>query len=295
MTVGTGCTGDGGIKGTAVFRLIGHQHITDALTGQGQGLGIGIANHRVGVDVGQEGHVHAVGQFPIGFVGHNINGMTEFLGLPGQQAPQSPEGFCGVHHTGGVVGGIDDDGLGAGGQHGFHGGQVNLESGHIGGNHLENQTRRFREGLVFREIGGDGQDLAAGNSQGRENRRQFRCGTATDEQVLGTHTGIEPGVQVVGDGLAAGKITHGGSIAVDGQTVGVTEDFTDGIVHGIRCGNRRVAQGIVADVFPAHNGRPLTAVFKEVPDAGPVGTQGVCTFVDHGSTSDNIYLCRGGS
>ena len=40
-------------------------------------------------------------------------------------------------------------------------------------------------------------------------------------------------------------------------------------------------KAVVEDIFPTHNGGPGAAVFKQIPDAGPVGAQQISSFVDH--------------
>ena len=207
--------------------------------------------------------------------------MAVLFGLFQEDLTHSFQGFQGVDNTGGIVGGIEDDGLGVGGDPLFQSGHVDLERGDVRGNNVEGQTGFFREGFILREIGSNGQHFAAGNGQGLQHTDQCGSGAAGDEEFLGSGVGAVAAVEIVGNGLPAGKIAHCGGVAVDLQGIGVCQDLPDGVIHLFGRGNGRVAQRIVIDIFPAHNGGTLAAVFKQIPDGGAVGTQGICFFVQH--------------
>ena len=166
-------------------------------------------------------------------------------------------------------------------QHGFHGIQLDLESGHIRGNHFKNEAGLLGKGLVFGEVGGHSQDLTAGHRQGTEHSHQLRSSAAHDEEIFRGCTGVVTCIQVIGNGAAHGQVTHGGGIAMDSQRIRIGKHLADGLVHLFGRGNGGIAQGIVVDIFTAYDGSALAAVFKQVPDAGTVGTQGVGFFVDH--------------
>ena len=72
---------------------------------------------------------------------------------------------------------------------------------------------------------------------------------------------------------------------MDGQRIGVIQDVPDSLVYIIWSGDGGIAQGIVVDILGAHNGGPLTAVFKQITDDAAVGAQGVGFFVVH---KDNL-------
>ena len=229
-----------------------------------------------------EGHFHiAVDQFPVGFIGDQVDGVAVFAGLPGQKICQGLEGLPGVHHPGGVVGRVENQGLSVGTEHLLHRLQVDLKVRHIRGHRPERQPRLLYKGLILGEIGGNGQDLPFRHRQRPEHGHQLRRCAAAQEEVLRPGLGLVTPVQVVGNDLPGRIISGGGGVAVNRQRVGIPENVHNGLVHLRRGGNGRVAQGIIIHVFRADNGGPLPSVFKQIPDAGAVGAQGISGFVEH--------------
>ena len=74
---------------------------------------------------------------------------------------------------------------------------------------------------------------------------------------------------------------------MDMEGVRVLEDLTDGLVDRGGGGNGRVAQGVIKYILFANDGCPQAAVFKQIPDAGAVGTQSIGSFVVHCDSSRN--------
>ena len=58
-----------------------------------QALGIGVAHHRIPVNAGEEGHLHPVGQLPVGLVGEDVDGMAVLPLLP-SSPPRLPSLGC---------------------------------------------------------------------------------------------------------------------------------------------------------------------------------------------------------
>jgi hypothetical protein len=195
----------------------------------------------------------------------------------------------GVDDAGGVVGGVEDDCLCVWRNHLFHGGQVNLEGGDVRRDDLKFQPRLLGEGLVLREIGRDRQNFRPRNRQRPEHAHQLRRRAAADEKFLRVGGHAVAGVQIVGNGLPGDIIAHGGGVAVNQQGIGVVEDSAHRFVHLLRRGDGGVAQGIVVDVLPSHDGGAPAAVFKQVPDAGAVGTQSIGGWIQHILTSCGKY------
>ena len=198
-----------------------------------------------------------------------------------QKGAQSGQRLTGIDHAGGVVGGVDEDGLGAAGDHGLQPGEVDLEAGNIRRHHLEDEPCFFGEGLVLREIGGNGQNFPAWNGQGPENADQLRGGSAAQEEFLRFCGNTIAGVQIVGNGGPRLQITGGGGIAVDQQGVHIREDIPDGLVHLRGRGDGGIADGVIKHILRPHNGSPAAAVLKQLPDAGTVGAQRIGFFIDH--------------
>ena len=271
MSAAPGRAGNGGVKLLALGAVAGHIHVADPFTGEGQGLGVGIADDGIVKNGGDPGHLHPVGQLPVRLVGNDVNGVAVVHDLVGDHAAQLFQSLLGIDHAGGIVGRIQEDGLGVVIDHLLQGVEVDLEGGHIRRHHLEGKARFLGKGLVFREIGGNGQHLSPGNGQGPEHSHQFRGGAAADEELLRTGLDAVAAVQIVGDGLPGLKITHCGGIAVHQQGIGVRKNLADGLIHLRRGGNGGVADGVVVDVLRANHGGLGLAVFKQIPDHRPVG------------------------
>ena len=161
-------------------------------------------------------------------------------------------------------------------------GQRDLKIRHIRGDHLELKPRLLGKGPVLREIGGNGNQLSAGDAEGPEHAAQLRSRAAAQKEFLRLSIRTVPAVQVLGDGLPGLQVAGGGGIAMDQEGRGIQQDVPNGIVHPFGRGNGGVAQGIVVDVLRPHNGGTAPAVLKKLPDAGAVGSQGVGGLVEHG-------------
>ena len=58
------------------------------------------------------GDLHPVGQLPVGLVGDQKDGDAQLLFLLFQDSGQGLYGILAIHHSCGIIGVIDDDGLG---------------------------------------------------------------------------------------------------------------------------------------------------------------------------------------
>ena len=112
VTAGAGSTGNGGVQSIVVGAFLGNIDIADALAGEAQALAPGVADDGVVIDAGDPGGGDAaVDQLPVGLVGDDVDGLAELLALARQQLRELAQGLGGVDRTGGVIGGIEDDGL----------------------------------------------------------------------------------------------------------------------------------------------------------------------------------------
>ena len=75
-------------------------------------------------------------------------------------------------HPGGVVGAVDDDPLHLGGEGGLQGGKVDLKVLQVGGYGGEGAPGALYKYLIFREVGGEGEEHVPRAAQGRENAAQ---------------------------------------------------------------------------------------------------------------------------
>ncbi len=151
MAACPGGTGNGGVHRGGIGGLLGHINIADPFAGEGQGLGVGIADDGIGVDIGDEGSGAAVGQLPVGLVRDDVNGMAIFCSLPGQNIAQCGQRFCGVDNTRGIVGGIDDYSLGVFADCFFKGFKIHLEILFAVFHNNRGHTRLIYENRVFGE------------------------------------------------------------------------------------------------------------------------------------------------
>ena len=166
---GAACSGDGGVDQVEVLHRPGNQHVADALTGQGEGLTIGITNQGVGIIGGDPGQGFVgVADLPVGLVGNQIDGVAVLSGLILQHPAQLLHGFPGVDHPGGIVGGVDDDRLGIGAQGLLKGGEIDLEILDIGGDGNELAAGALHKDLVLGEVGGEGDELVPLTAHGRQ-------------------------------------------------------------------------------------------------------------------------------
>ena len=284
-----GRAGNGGVQGLPVLGKAGHIHIADALTGQGEGLGIGIADHCVFVQAGNEGHGDAaVDQLPVRFIGNDVDGMAVLGGTLLQQGAQGLQGGLGIHHAGGIVGGVDDDGLCVGRDAGGHLLQIDLEMGRIRRYNDGPGAVALHKGHIFREEGGHQQNLTLrADGQGFDHRNQGRGRTAGEEQLLRFHRQSEARFQIGGHGGAGVPQAGGHGVAVDLDGIGMADNVQDGGVHRRRGRNAGIAQGIIINIFRAHDGGLLQAVGKQGTDDGRLRPQLITLLIDHW-----VHSCR---
>ena len=269
----------------AVLHLIRHTYIADTLTGQGQGLGVGVADDGVGVDGGDKGHLYTVvHQLPVRLVSDDVNGMAVLRALPGQQGSHLFQGFPGIHYTGGVVGRVDDDGLGVGRQLRLQGLQGDLEGLRIRRDHAERGAATLHKGAVFREEGGDGQDLGIFHRQRPDHGQQGGSRAAGEENVLSPDRRAKAAVQVLRHGLSGLHAAGGRRVAVDCQAIHIPDNGDKGLFHlgGSRDGG--IAQRIIIYILAAHHSRLPQAIFKQLPDTGAGGPQFQAFFRYHSSS-----------
>ena len=194
MACTPGSTGNGSIESAAVGSAIGHIHIADPFAGEGQGFGIGVAHHRIRINMRNPGSSAAVSQLPVGLIGDDVDGMAKLLCLFLQQGSQLFQGLHGIHHAGGIVGRIQDQGGGIGIQAFFQFRKVDLEAGHIRLHYPKFQACLLGKGLVFGEIRGNSQKFAFRHGQSPHHSHQLRRSTAADEEILRPGIGLIAGI-----------------------------------------------------------------------------------------------------
>ena len=82
MANGSGGTGDGGVNGSAVLGKGGNIDIADALTGEGQRLGVRIADNGIFIQIGDKGDLYTtVDQLTVGLIGDDVDGVAVLTAL----------------------------------------------------------------------------------------------------------------------------------------------------------------------------------------------------------------------
>ena len=74
-----------------------------------------------------------------------------------EEETQTPQVLLGIDHAGGVVGGVDEHRLGL---------QVHLEILQAGGNGDQRPPCALHKNLIFREVGGEGEEFIPRTAQG---------------------------------------------------------------------------------------------------------------------------------
>ena len=266
--------------------------VAHPLAGDGQGLGVGVADQGVVVEVHEIGNLHAVvAELPVGLVGEQEDRMAELLlgGLHG--VGEAPDGLPGVDDAGGVVGGVEDHHPGLLGQGGLEGGQVDLEGV---GQRLDNDglgSVGLGVDQVFHIVGREDDDLVAGLGQALEGHGDGAGGAGGDIDARRLNVLAKAAVDGGGDGLPQGHQARGRGVAVDGHGVGVLQKVQHGGMDLRRRGHVGAADGEVEDVLRADFRLPGPGVGREVAD-----DVGLAPVVDqilgkHGDSSFYLERC----
>jgi len=282
MTAGTGSTGNGGINGVMIFHTGGNTDIADTVTGNGEGLGVGIADNGVGIDCGNEGNFDSViDQLTIGLVGNQIDGVPNLCTLAAQKRRNGFQGGAAVNNTGGIVGGIDDQKLGIGRDALFQRVHGDLEGLLIRGNDNKLVACGLSKNGVLREERSNCDGFCTFHIQSVKNRNQSGSSTAGKEQIGGRNFHAEALGEILGDGVLCFRASGSGGIAVNGEAVAIGK-IAKCLIQFFRSGYGRVADGKVIYILFADDGCLAKAVFKQVADDTLVGSETEHILIDHG-------------
>ena len=192
----------GGIDGCAVCDVLGHQNIPQTLARDRQGLGEGVADDGVLIDVGDPVDGRTLkDDLAVRFVRDDIDGVTVSLASASEDGCQFFQCFPGIDNTGGVVGVVEDHGLGVGGDGLLQRIKIDLETLDFRGDNDGFAAVALHKHLILREIGGKEDILIAGTAQTAEHTAQRRGGAAGDEELIGGVSGAEAAVEAVGKAL----------------------------------------------------------------------------------------------
>lgn len=278
----TGSARDGGKDGLGIRHVVGHEDVSDTLARQAEGLGPGVADDGVLVDVGDKGNLNSiVDQLPVGFVGDDVDGVAVLLSCCSKNVRNLAEGLSAEDNAGGVVGGVYDDGLGVLIHEGFERGKVYLEALGVSRDHDELVAGGFNEGLVLREEGGDGNDLAVLAGEGRERRHERRGSAAGKEEVRGADLLAEALGEVFGHGGADAVVARAAGVAVNLDAALGVEYLMDAAIDFFGRRDGGVAEAVVKDVLLADDLGLLPAILEHLADIGADASQSICCLVDH--------------
>ena len=265
---------DGGVEDELPVRDIARDdQVADALAGEGEGFRPGVADNHVLHAVRHPGHLDpVVGELAVGLVGDDVDGGAVLAALLDEGVGELPEQLRRIDDAGGVVGVIEDDGLGLRRDGPRYGPDVGHEAVRLARGHDDDPAAGRRDVVVvLEEVGADADDLVAGVQERRHGDAE-PAGRADghDDVVLGV-AGAEARVERVRDGAAHLGIAGVGRVAVDVHGVLVRDDVYDGFLN--RLGRREVgiADGVIEDVLPAELLGEALALLEHGPDSAAAG------------------------
>ena len=236
----------------------------------------------MGVERRRVGHSPAIkGDIPVGLVADKEDVVAVGPALLGQDLRQPGQGVGRVDHTGGVVGGVDEDAGDLLGQHLLKGLQIGLESRGLGRHHPEMGTGALHIGAVLREVGGKGQHLIPGPGHGAQGVGNGTRRARGGKDILLRIGQAEGPVQVGRHGGAELRVALAGAVAMQGHRVLLCQQLLHGGGEPLRAGHAGVAQRVIKHVLVADLGRALLAVHKGLADDALVGQHPAVSLVQH--------------
>ena len=248
--------------GNAALRV--HGHIADALAGNRQALGEGIAGDRARVEPRRIRNLPAVeGDFAIWLVGDQPDVVAERLFLLQQQRRHPAERFGGIDRAGGVVRRVDEHGLHGGGQHPLKRIEIDLEGLRVGGHDAQRQPRARRVGAILREEWREGQNFVSGLGYQPEGVRQRARRAAGHKNIVHRVAHAEPAVERRGDLFARGGDAQTRAVPVHEHRVAAVQQRLDARVECLRHGHGRVAQAVIEHILRFQVRMPEFPIVKD--------------------------------
>ena len=270
-------------KEISCVRALGrHEDISDSLTGNGEGLTVGIANYCVIVVVGNVRHYRAaVNQLSVGLVCDDEYLVTNLCLLLFKDSGQLFDGILGENYACGVVGRVYDNCLCFFGKSGFKGVKVDLEVLFSALHNVKPCSRLFSEYLILREEGRKCDDLLTLVDNSVESDGEGRRRTAGHVDICGRRVARENSLDALSNSSSYAQITCGGGIAVERHGVSLGDETKECVCKLLRCGNAGVADAEVKDLIVADLGLSLLCVLKYFSDHGALFAQLHHFFVKH--------------
>ncbi|MPM85315.1 hypothetical protein SDC9_132393 [bioreactor metagenome] len=173
---------DGIIDIVKVRHVVAEEHITDAITGEREALGIGIGHDASAVVVCHERNGFArIVQLAVRFIRDEVDRMPQLCAFFREQGGKGADRLLAIDHTGGIVGRVDDDRLRVRIDGTLQRGEVDLKMRHIGIDNNEPAARVGCKTAVFRKIRCDGDKLGLIAQRQRAQNRCQRGGCPTGD------------------------------------------------------------------------------------------------------------------
>ena len=262
-----GGTGNSTIDFFKIRHAVRHDDITDALTGQGEGFAVGIADQCVGVVFRNIGYrIPFKRDFPIGFIGDDKDGMIVFFFLGLQDFRQFLNRCFRIYRTAGIVGAVDNNGLSMISHQFFKGCKVNLPVLRLSRHDYQFATNGFYKSPIFREERGKGDVFVFRLGQGLETNGNG-CGCASrHKQIFLRNIHAKAAVDAVSQRLAHLRIARCHRIAMNGRRLHIGQNIHGRVFDKVRRRYIGIAQTKIIDIFLAYFSSPLSAKFKNGPN-----------------------------
>ena len=276
------CAGNGEEHAVGLFGIhgVGNVHVAHALARQAERFGVRVAHQRAGIDGGNVGHFHAVGDLAIRLVADQVDRVADLLALLLEHGGQRLQVLARVHRAHRVVRRVDDDGSGLrvdGGRHCLH---VKLEAGDLRGNLDDRAAHGLDPHLVLREVGAGDDDLVAGVGDGAQADGDGCGGAHRHVHAARLRRNAIATSDAVGDGLTNGGDAGSGRIRVQLDRRQLHK-LLDGVGHLLRRRHAGVADGVIEHLVVADLGLALQTVGEQLADCGGRISQAIHSFVDH--------------
>lgn len=241
--------------------------IADPLPGQGQGFAVGIADEGIPVILQHIRHMDPViADFPVRLIRNQVNAGPQLLLLFFQQGSQALDDLLGIDDPGGVVGRVDEDGLGLGRDGPAEGREVRFEVGDVRRHHHQLAAVVAHVAAVFHEIRGKGDHFVTRVQQGFQEHIETPGGTAGHEDVVLGEGHLMLPVQEIRDfcpNIDIAGIVH---VAVNEIGAFFIEDVENRLFDSGRRLHIGAAQAEIVHIFRPVDGCQFFTLFKHGSD-----------------------------
>ena len=252
-----------------VRRAVRYDDIPDALTRQGEGLAVGIADDRVVVKERNAWDGDAViDDLTIRLIRDDKDRMLIRLLLRAEEIGEAADRRLTVDRTARIIRRVDDDRLRAGAQCPLKCREVDLKIIRLGWHNDELAPACFDKDAILREKGCDGNELVPRLGEGLERDRHRCCRARRHKEILPCDVHAEATLQIGGKRLTHRRFARCNRIAMHRGRIIMSENIYSGIANEVRCGHIGVAKAEVKDILRANLCRTLLPKLKNRTDRG---------------------------